>query len=134
MVVEMLEEELEDLAERQGMDRSEGARLVARKWAALMLKDGDKWAIDEYLKRRDGAVKTEVGIKFEAAEAIAALYQASMGPEDREVVPELPEGAQGEPLDLDADAAPLPESAPPDDSLPEAEESDQQGHYDDDAG
>ena len=91
LVIEYLEEELEELAKTQGIEN--GTRLTAKKWAQLLFA-GDRALWKEYLDRRDGAVKQQLGIHVDVASRMAELFYGEvMRPDEIEDVElsELPE-------------------------------------------
>jgi hypothetical protein len=71
-IVQMLEEELDAMAEKVGL--AEGARLVARKMAQMMIKDGHYGIIQDYQNRRDGLVKATGGEEEGAKELLAGMW------------------------------------------------------------
>lgn len=91
LVVEYLEEEIAEIAKTQGVES--GTRLAAKKWAQMLFA-GDRGAWKDYLDRRDGAVKQELGVRHDVSARLAELYRGCMLPEEEEEPPMLVEPSE----------------------------------------
>jgi len=146
-IVDFLDEELAELAEREGMDRKDAGKLIAKKWLHHIFKGNDKTMLLEYLLRRDGAVAVKVKQEIDVIEKrlshlFTALVGANGGGEDgaSERDPEQIEGGGGdepgeEPRETEAEvkeAAPAPRPAGAMAEYAEGEEEDEDEEDEDD--
>ena len=84
MIVDLLDQELENIAVAQGLSGEFAGVVVAKRWLAMIL-EGNVQALKEFLDRRDGAVRKEVGLHVDVQSTLTQLYGALMVEEPEEL-------------------------------------------------